>query len=142
HSPPTTRHLHSFPTRRSSDLSKPLSRRGVRPGVMWITAWRLPLPMQGMRTGHEYWLMVWAGGSPKTQLFSSLTFRHFGQSLRSFVQTRSRRLIFLGSLLRMSWVCRLLVVTIGPVCTPFMCAEKLILPHTRAKKQQQSFRES
>jgi eukaryotic-like serine/threonine-protein kinase len=50
--------------------SKPLSRRNVRPAVMWITAWRLPLPMEGTRTGHEYWLMVWAGGSPKTQLFS------------------------------------------------------------------------
>ena len=35
------------------------------------------------------------------------------------MQTRSRRLIFLGLLLRTNLVCRRLAFTIGPICTPF-----------------------
>jgi hypothetical protein len=38
--------------------NKPFSRRDVRLGEIWITAWRWPLPMQGTQARRKPWLMI------------------------------------------------------------------------------------
>ncbi len=86
--------------------SKPLSRRDVRLGGIWITAWRWPLPLRGKRAGRKPWRMILARGFRKTQSYSSITCPLFAQELRSSVQTPNRRLILFRPRLLMNWVCR------------------------------------